>query len=134
MNTDHGIFAHLWSSVPSVFQMNSLPISCHVNAAVLEFTIPNSTFNIPPAAVGGWRLAVGGWRLAVGGWPLFFCGGHALEFDLGIILAGEVEPKGFFVHVCEYVNTLFPGLFAVVGFARLDLGVVLAVAAALILV
>jgi len=93
-----------------------------------------SKFNIQHSACGGWRLAVGGWRLAVGGWPLFFCGGHALEFDLGIILAGEVEPKGFFVHVCEYVNTLFPGLFAVVGFAGLDFGVVLAVAATLILV
>mgnify|MGYP000695599123 FL=1 len=92
MNTDHGIFAHLWSSVPSVFQMNSLPISCHVNAAVLEFTIPNSTFNIPPAAVGGWRLAVGGWRL-------FFCGGHAFEFYLGVFFTCQVEPKGFVIHV-----------------------------------
>ena len=69
MNTDHGIFAHLWSSVPSVFQMNSLPISCHVNAAVLEFTIPNSKFNIRRGgggAVGGWRLAVGRYFFAAG--------------------------------------------------------------------
>ena len=89
-----------------------------------------SKFNIQHSACGG----CGGWRLAVGGWPLFFCGGHAFEFDLGVFFTCQVEPKGFVIHVGQDVNTFFPSLFAVVGFAGLDLGVVLAVAATLILV
>ena len=72
--------------------------------------------------------------MAVGGWPLFFCGGHAFEFYLGVFFTCQVEPKGFVIHVGQDVNTFFPSLFAVVGFAGLDLGVFIAVAATLILV
>ena len=71
---------------------------------------------------------------ASAGWPLFFIGNGAFENNLGILLAGEVEPKGFVIHVGKEIVAFFPARLAGMAFSRLDFGVVFAIAATLFFV